>query len=216
MAGTNWNKTADRKAAKKSGNAVSHAKGQGGVGYPIKTKKDAQDAATLLKIHGGKYSPAKRAKIKAHIRKHAKNLGATVNLASADGTTDFGNNKTGAGQATGTGMKGQAGKTRAQPRAFGGKFGKKGKSSGEQAMPDATQTDPETYTAVVNVLQIGQSVALPGSNAKVKRLGSGYQLVKMDGSENTVVKSINEANNWVRKNVKTPKGGKNDGNQPAT
>lgn len=208
--GNNWNKTADRQSAYKSGNAVKHTKGQGGVGYPIKSVKDAKDAAGLLKMHGGKYSPAKRAKIRAHIKRHAKRLGATVNLANDDQASDFGNNVTGAGQGQ---AHAQAGKTRAQPRPAHGRFGKKGATNGEQAMPGADQDleppppDPSTFIATANQLQVGQSFALPDNMAKVKRLGTGYQLVKMDGSENKVVKSLAEVHTWIAKLVPKPKGG---------
>lgn len=160
----------------------------------------AQVAATALKTHGHKYSPEKRAKIRARIRTKA----ATVNLAGADGTTDFGTNGPTGGQQQ---KKAQKGKTRAQPRAFGGRFGKKGKTSGEQAMPGSNQPmeppppDPNTFIATANNLQIGQSVALPNNMAKVKRLGRGYQLYKVDGSLNTVVKTLPEVHDWIKKEV---------------
>lgn len=209
----NWDKASDRKKAGQEGNAVKDSKGSGGYSYPIKTKKDAQDAAALLKMHKHKYSAQKVAKLRSHIRRHAKRVGATVNLASDDEATDFGNNKTGAGQQQ---KKAQAGKTRSQPRAFGGRFGKKGKTSGEQAMPGANQEppepQPEQFIATANNLQIGQSFALPDNSSKVKRLGSGYQIYKMDGSLNKVVKSLPEVHDFIKSQVK---GGKNDSNQPA-
>lgn len=211
--GNNWNKASDRKKAGQEGKAVKDPKASGGHSYPIKTKKDAQDAAALLKMHKGKYSADKVAKLKSHIRRHAKRVGATVNLASDDEATDFGTNVTGAGQGQ---KKAQAGKTRSQPRQFGGKFGKKGKSNGEQAMPGTNQEppppQPEQFIAVANNLQIGQSFALPDNESKVKRLGRGYQIYKMDGSVNKVVKSLPEVHSFIKSEVK---GGKNDGNQPA-
>lgn len=209
----NWNRASNRKKAGQKGHAVKDSNANGGHSYPIESKKDAQDAAALLNMHKHKYSAEKVAKLKSHIRRHAKRVGATVNLANDDEATDFGNNKTGAGQQQ---KHSQAGKTRAQPRAFGGRFGKKGKSNGEQAMPGADQQplepQPEQFIATANNLQIGQSFALPDNMAKVKRLGSGYQIYKMDGSLNKVVKSLPEVHDFIKSQVK---GGKNDSNQPA-
>jgi hypothetical protein len=180
----------------------------------LASKKDVQTAAAALKVHGHKYPTETRVKIRTRIRSHAIRLGATVNLASDDEATDFGTNVTGGGQQQ---KKAQKGKTRSQPRQFGGRFGKKGKSNGEQAMPDANQDptpepQPEQFIAVANNLQIGQSFALPNNSTKIKRLGRGYQIYKMDGTVNKVVKSLPEVHDFIKTEVK---GGKNDGNQPA-
>lgn len=171
------------------------------------------EAARALHVHGDRLSPEKRHRIRAGIRKRA----ASINLANDDQASDFGNNKSGAGNNSNS-KKTQAGKTRAQPRAYGGKFGQKGATNGEQGMP-GENPGPDAFIAVVNNLQIGQSVGLPNNSAKVKRLGKGYQLVKMDGSENRVVSDITEAIEWVRQNVKLqPKKGvpaSNDNSKPS-
>lgn len=168
--------------------------------------KDAKYVAGLLKVHGAKYTSAQRGKIESHIR-----TSATVNLVNDD---------------LGENISRQAGKTTGQPRA-GGQFGAKGGSGGGEkpkpGAPDAPAPieppppDAFTFIATANNLQIGQSVALPNNMAKVKRLGTGYQLVKMDGSVNKVVPSLKQVHAWIKQQVPEPeKGGANDGNQPAT
>lgn len=154
--------------------------------------------AALLNIHREKYTPQQQEIIRSRIRQAWTD--GILNLANDDQATDFGNNKTGAGQTT---KKSQSGKTRTQPRQYGGKFGKKGASNGEQAMEP--QIDPEQIIGTINNLQVGQSVSLLGNNAKVKRLGSGYQLYKPDGSENRVVKDLTEATKWARGQMKGAK-----------
>jgi hypothetical protein len=166
--------------------------------------RDAKYVAGLLKVHGAKYTSAQRDKIESHIR-----TSATVNLVNDD---------------LGENISKQAGKTTGQPREggqFGAKAGSGGGSAAKPGVPGAPVEPPPpdafTFIATANNLQIGQSVALPNNMAKVKRLGTGYQLVKMDGSVNKVVPSLKQVHAWIKQQVPEPEeGGANDGNQPAT
>lgn len=146
-------------------------------------------------------SSAQRKKVEARIKSSQQQLGQKVGLSSG------GSDTVELAKTPNTIIKrpsslGQLGKTASQPRQYGGKFGTKagtgpkGSSGTSQGTASTKRHEPVTsaqIAAVISKLAVGQAVTLPGGNGKVKRLSSGYQVVKMDGSFNKVFQGQSQA-----------------------
>jgi len=129
---------------------------------PIESASDLKAAASYLASHSNEFDKEKQNKLKRGLTRHAKRLGVTINLATS-----------------GTGL-GERGKTTAQPRQFGGRFGVKG------SQPTFT---PSQISEAIAQLKPGQSINLPNNKGKVKRLGNGFQVVTPNGDTNVVLKT---------------------------
>lgn len=123
----------------------------------------AADLARLYVVHKDKYSPEQQRKIRQHIK-----ASANVNLANPS---------------AGTSAQGETGKTRAQPRQYGGRFGVKG---------EMVTFTPKQISEAIDNLKPGQSINLPDNVGKVKRLTNGFQIVSANGA-NVVVPNAQAA-----------------------
>jgi hypothetical protein len=142
----------------------------------------------------GKMSSSQRKKVEARIKSSQQQLGQKVGLSEApSATVDLAANSNSLTKRPSS--LGQSGKTASQPRQYGGKFGNKagsgpkgssGTSGGSASTTQIEPVTPQQISAAVGKLAIGQAITLPGGNGKVKRLSTGYQVVKMDGSFNKV------------------------------
>lgn len=161
---------------------------------PDKLKK----TIAAYKKKKGKMSSSQRKKVEARIKSSQQQLGQKVGLSEEPSDSIQLANTTGS-LTKRPSVLGHQGKTASQPRAYGGKFGVKAGSgpkgstnttSGTQTTDVVEPITPAQIAASVNKLTVGQSITLPGGNAKIKRLSNGYQVVKMDGSFNKTFISV--------------------------
>lgn len=132
--------------------------------------EDVMRAVRSLSVHREKFSTEQQSKIKSHIRRHAKRIGVTLNLANS----------------TSSSAQGETGKTRTQPRQYGGRFGVK-------SATEAPQFTPKQVSEAIDNLKPGQSINLPNNAGKVRRLTNGFQIVSPNGQTNIVLPSAQAA-----------------------
>lgn len=156
----------------------------------VKSSNDLAKAKAAYQRKKKSMSPEKRKKVEARLKSSQQRLGHKVGLSNVDmalGGRPFDQGK--------------------HPRAVGGRFGSTGgvKSAGA-SNNSATKQDPQDFHSLVKKLKLGQSITLPKSNVKVKKVDAGYQL--FDGKTNIVVKTADSAISQAQGLARSGKGGK--------
>lgn len=166
------------------------AKKEGSKSAGVKSDSSLKKAIAAYRKKKKSMSSEQRKKVEARLKSSQQRLGRKVGMSNE--SVDMAQ----------PASMGHVGKTRSQPRAFGGKFGvkagsgPKGSTGTATAGEDTEEAEPVTPAQInqsVSALAIGQTVSLPGGNAKIKRLSNGYQVVKMDGSYNKVHQTKSQA-----------------------
>lgn len=140
-----------------------------------------------------KMSPAERKKTEARLKSSQQRLGQKVGLSSDSeyqSTTDSsGTQDNPVDLALANTRKFDESK---HNRSFGGRFGSKGGAKSVGASNNsATKQEPQSFRTLVQKLQDGQSVTLPNSKVKIKKIPGGYQV--WDGKHNVAVKTFDSA-----------------------
>lgn len=201
-AANSWDAKKATNKAKKLVN-MANASDKDVAGKKLGTKSSGVNSSSSLDKAKAAYqkkkksmSPEQRKKCEARLKSSQQRLGKKVGLSARDSdTVELAITKR-------PSSLGHTGKTASQPRAFGGKFGTKAgagpkgstnTTSGNESTTKVEPVTPAQIAAGVSKLSIGQTITLPGGNGKVKRLSTGYQVVKMDGSFNKTFQGQSQA-----------------------